>query len=205
MPVSYVTAEEFKLMLGLTGLPFEDAAADRVVVSASRAVEKLTGGRVFYPTPLMALADDSDPGTPEARRFTAISRYRVRVDDLLEVSEVATRYGDTWLVWDEADYELDPPNAAVHGEPYQGLVPVGRCLPELHRQAVRVTGRWGWEEAPAQVVEATMLLAHRLFERKKAPFGIATWGSVDLAVRIGRSDPDIALLLDGVSRKAVLA
>lgn len=199
----YISAEEFKAALDLSGLPFEDAAVDRAVGSACRAVEKMTG-RVFYPSPLAALDADA-PGVPEARLFTAVSGHRVLVGDLLEVSEVATRYGSDWLVWDAAEYGLEPANAGSFGEPFDMVVPLGRCFPELARQGVRVSGRWGWETPPEQVAQASMLLAHRLFERKKAPFGIATWGSVDMALRIARTDPDLAVLLDGISRRAVVA
>lgn len=68
---------------------------------------------------------------------------------------------------------------------------------------VRVTGRHGHFFIPAAVKQATVLKAAALFERN--PNGIASYGGPDFGpIRISRfEDPDVARLLDTVSRPAL--
>jgi hypothetical protein len=63
--------------------------------------------------------------------------------------------------------------------------------------SVAVTGQFGWPAVPAQVIEATTILATRLLRRaREAPFGVVGLGIDGAAVRISRFDPDVGFLLD---------
>ncbi len=206
-PPTYITDEELKETLTLSGSSFSDDDVGRAVRAASRAVDEMAG-RVFYPSP--TLAPDADGYEPEVRTFTAMHRHRVDVDDLLHVDDVATTFnGSTFITWAAADYVLEPLNATVKGKPHDTLraFPFRRFFPVCIPGGVRVSGRFGWAAPPDQVVELTGILAAKLFKRaREAPFGIVTVGiEVATAVRIARSDPDMALLVEGVTRRGVLA
>lgn len=53
----------------------------------------------------------------------------------------------------------------------------------------------GDEFTKAEVQEAILLLASRLYKRRQSPDGIAGWTADGVVARIGGSDPDIKALL----------
>lgn len=89
--------------------------------------------------------------------------------------------------------EYYPENASARGEALTGLLREdGWQLGDHDR--VRVTAAWGFPEVPPQVVQATLILAARLYRRKDTPEGVlgsAEWGTV----RLSRTDPDVAELV----------
>lgn len=195
----YVTLEDVKKSLELTGTSFANRDLERAIASASRAVDKVCDRRFWL---------DEDPVT---RTYTASGMGdRVSIDDLPDVeasdpgalATVEIRSGDEWetLTWDD-DYEFAPINAHADGEPFTDIISLGRLFP-VRMNGVRVTARWGWAEIPHQVVQATVLLSNRLLIRaRQAPFGVVIAGvDVGVAMRIARQDPDVMGLLAGVSR-----
>lgn len=63
---------------------------------------------------------------------------------------------------------------------------------------VRVTGNWGYVvdgEAPSAVIEACLLQAARLYNRRGAPFGILQTVDLGQFTRISKADPDVQALL----------
>lgn len=206
---TYISDDELKKTLTLANTTFIDEDITRATKAASRAIDEMAG-RTFYPSPALDPADDDYE--PEVRYFTADNRHRIEVDDLLAVTELATSNGSTFTVWDTADYVLEPLNNAVKGRPYDTIRAQRsrRCFGGYHgviHGGVRVTGRFGWAEPPDQVVQLATILASKLVKRaREAPFGIVAFGGeVTAAIRIARTDPDMAMLLDGLERKAVLA
>lgn len=97
--------------------------------------------------------------------------------------------------WEDitADVEFAPENAVARGEAITGLInDDGWALG--YRDRVRVTARWGFPRVPDQIVQATLILAARLYRRKDTPEGVlgsAEWGTV----RLSRTDPDVAELI----------
>ncbi len=204
---TYITDEELKETLRLQGTEFADEDVTRAVRAASRAIDEMAG-RTYYPSP--TAAPDDEDYEAEVRYFTATSWRRVDIDDLLHVDEVATTTNRiSYLTWPTTDYLPEPLNAAAKGKPYELLhaFPNRRRFPVDVPAGVRVTGRFGWETAPDQVIELTGILATKFFKRaREAPFGIVTIGvEVATAIRIARSDPDTAMLVEGLTRRAVLA
>lgn len=57
----------------------------------------------------------------------------------------------------------------------------------------RVTGTFGWDSTPSDVVTAALLTAARIYKRKDSPFGVEAFA--DFGVRIARVDPDVAEML----------
>jgi hypothetical protein len=73
----------------------------------------------------------------------------------------------------------------------------------LRPNSVRVTGRFGWDAVPPEIIEATGILATKLIRRsREAPFGIlAVALETGTAIRLARTDPDIASLIDAFTRE----
>ena len=58
----------------------------------------------------------------------------------------------------------------------------------------QVAGVWGWSAIPADVAQATILLAMRQFARLNAALGIV--GFADQAITVKAVDPDVRDLLN---------
>jgi len=200
----YVTADELKTTLRLSGTTFADADVDVACEAASRAVDEYCA-RWFYAP---------DPSNEETTRYyTPDGPVTLYIDDLLAAEDAvvavdttgAGGFTDEWVVG--TDFEFEPANAEAGGQPYTRLVcRAPRRWPTGYRRSVAVTGQYGWAAVPGPVVAATGILAARLMRRaREAPFGIVVAG-IDQAsaVRIARSDPDVAALLDPYSRQVVL-
>jgi hypothetical protein len=193
---NYAELEQVRNSLGVSE-GYLDANVTLNIAAASRAIDEATGRR-FYLDP----ADSVRYYEPKSYRLVAL-------DDAVSITEVAIdRTGGGFTeVWDTGDYVLEPYNALLEYWPYEWLRRSrlgGRDFPCLER-SVRVTGRFGWPQIPAPIVEATQILAIKLLKRtREAPFGIVTPG-MDVAFRIARTDPDVGSLIAPYSRKAPFA
>lgn len=188
----YITLAELASSLSLTET-FADDDLEAAITAASREVDRRTGRR-FY----------AANGT---RYYTPGSPHRLWIDDLASLGSVAVdanmdnTFSESWVL--NTDFVLEPLNAAEDGAPYTTItVSAGgtREFP-LWQRSVRVTGRFGWDAAPAQVKQATSILASRLVKRvREAPFGVAGFGIDGGAVRVPSLDPDVDALLAGFVR-----
>ena len=193
----YFTSDELKARLNITGTIL-DAEVDRACSATTELIDEYkrlsTGRRVHYLP------------TVETRYYTPEHYHdlMLSVDDVQGITEVAidrTRnysYSETWTA--RTDYVMEPANNPLEGKPQRTVVRntiVARPFP-VHPQSVRVTGTFGWSTTPNLVTQAASLLAARLFTRKDSPFGILTVGLDAAAVRLPRTDPDVAQLLDSV-------
>jgi hypothetical protein len=52
--------------------------------------------------------------------------------------------------------------------------------PFTHQDRIRITATWGWQEVPAGVQQAALMMAADLFKTKDAPWGIAGMGELGL-------------------------
>lgn len=197
----YATAADFKADAGMTSTA-DDAAIDRALESASRAVDS-TCSRQFG---LLA--------APAARTYTLTwSRGRCRwvasIDDVQDATGLVVSVNGTVTT----DYRLTPLNGPADGRPWTGLELV--TTPSFahlwaptyhHRQEATITALWGWTEVPGAVVSATLLQASRLFKRKDAPFGIAGSPETGSELRLlAAVDPDVAVILQPYKRRWAMA
>lgn len=202
----YLTREELKNTLELTGQSFADADIDVAIEAASRGLEDAWGAR-------WTLGADG-----EARYYTAYERD-VELGDVLKITSVDLDYGSPWgfvgggtysTPLTTADYRLLPITSGLvadggDGTPFKTLQLTRgssvRCLPR-GVDAVKITGQFGWETVPAGVRQATSIIATRLFKRtREAPFGIHALGLEGAAVRavqIAR-DPEVTFIMGAVS------
>lgn len=150
--------------------------------------------------------------TAETRYYTARWFDLLHVDDLVSVTSLKTDDDDDGVyetVWATTDYRLEPRNAALNNRPYRAIryTTNGRySFPTKVEDGVEVTGLFGYAAAPpAPVKQACLLMAHRLWMRKDAIFGVA--GTPGLGVTVVQAkiqdDADILALLDGIDRRAI--
>ncbi|HEY3485463.1 MAG TPA: hypothetical protein VGK49_08755 [Ilumatobacteraceae bacterium] len=173
----YITSSNFKTRHGIT-TSTDDARIAAHITAASLEVDSITGRQFGTHT-----------GAATDRYFVPDGYRTVRIDDCYEITTVATdeddsgSYATTWTV--STDYQVVPlngvgPNGQT-GWPVTQLLAVGytKSFPTCTRRpSVKVTGKWGWAVVPTDVIEATYLLAHRLFYERDVPSGVVP-GSVE--------------------------
>lgn len=197
---AYVELEELKATLEMTGRGFADADMQEALVAASRGIDEVTGRR-YYP----------DTDATQVRYYRV---YRdqdiVPVDDLITLTSLQSSalggatFDYTWTV--NTDFVLEPLNAALDGLPYDTirLHPTGiQRWPYEWPRGLKVTGKFGWSTAPANIKLATKIIATQLVRRtREAPFGVVQFG--EEAIRISRFDPQVAFLLAPYARTDAL-
>lgn len=148
----------------------------------------------------------------EARYYTARWYDLLTIDDLVSLTSLKTDDDDDGVyetTWTATDYRLEPRNAAAKNRPYRDIRITANgsyAFPTRVDDGVEVTGLFGYAaEPPAPIVQACLLMAHRLWMRKDAIFGVA--GTPGLGVTVVQAriqdDADILALLDGIDRRAV--
>lgn len=193
---SYATLAEMKAELRITDA-LDDSIIEQCVETASRLIDE-TCGRVFYQE------------TTTTRYYTAECSELLFVDDLVSITTLATddtgdrSYGTTWAT---TDYDLEPYNAALRGQPYTRIqVPSlgARWFPTV-RRGVKVVGTFGWPAVPPLAKRACRLQAARFFKRKDAIFGVVGSAEMGQMMVIPKLDPDVALMLEKLQRLGVEA
>lgn len=150
-------------------------------------------------------------GEPSARVFEP-SGGRVETDDFFTTLGLIISVGGTEIPQaienTRAGYTLYPLNAEANGEPYTSFryahfpLSVWPLLGAIERTRATVTARWGYAAAvPAQVRQACILQASRIFARRLSPYGIAGSPEMGSELRVlAKVDPDVAVLLAGLVR-----
>jgi hypothetical protein len=163
----YASVAEFKDRMGITDTD-RDFAIDRVLQSASRWIDRMTGRR-FYTNV-----------TPEIRYYTLHGAYwnptyrypyvdQIEIHDAQAVTELATDqngdgvYETLWT--SPTDYHLEPLNAGIDGLPYTWVTRTawtGRFSFPTYPHAIRVTGTFGYStlaNCPPLIRELCMMVA----------------------------------------------
>lgn len=191
MASDYCTIAELKATLSLTGESYADPDLSLAITAASRGIEDMTDRRFYL-----------DTDANQIRYYTPTGAYRVDIDDLAQITALATdwtgaqTFTQSWT--QPTDYTLTPLNAAADGEPYTAIEVMPRSglyMPWDYPRSVRVTGKFGWPAVPEPIKQATMMLAARLVKQvREAPFGIAVYAD-GVAVRVAGQDPVIGGML----------
>lgn len=204
----YLTLAELKDLVDVPSTDTQfDAVLNRVRDAASRCCDGYKHTR-FYPT-------------TETRTYSPLRwGEEVQIDDLNTLTSLTLDFdgdGTHETTWTEGtEFFLEPENYIADGIPADRLVlnryarstnPCGHW--PRYRQSVQITGSWGWAETPVNVVQATALIAVRLFKRKETPYAIMSViaNEAVAAARLGNIDPDAKNLLDQIpgSQRPVLA
>lgn len=179
------------------GIPDDDTGSDELLTLALDAASE----QIDAYTRRSFTADAS----PTDRVYTAESPWYVNIDPVTTSVGLVVATDDngdgtfetTWTLG--TDYRLEPVNAAVEGEAWTRLAALGpRSFPRHARwPGLRVTATFGWPgDVPAAVKQACLQQAHRLFERRVSPYGVA--GSPDLGSEVrllAKLDPDVEALI----------
>lgn len=198
-PSLYVQVDTLKASLKLQNAD-AGALADLLTAAtaASRAVDTICDRR-FYKL---------DASNDEVRYYTPTMPLTLMVDDLLGLTSVkADRDGDgTYeLEWTRGqDFLLGPLNAQSDGHPWEWIRlrnGLGITLPLGVEAGVEVTGRFGWNAPPGDIVAATQIIAEKIFKRiRDNAFPVIGIGVDGAAVQIGRYDAEVQILLSNFDR-----
>lgn len=168
----------------------DDATVEAIITAMSRWIDNYTGRRFF--------STSSD----ETRYFDASDSKMLLMPDILSITSLATddagdrTYSTSWVA---GDYELEPANASLDGEPYTQIriTPNGSKSFPRGRRTVKIVGKFGYSvSAPALIKEACLLQSLRIFKRKDAPFGVTAVNEVGMMKEITDVDPDVKILLE---------
>ena len=194
MAVDYLTVAELAGSLTLTDT-FADADLAQAITAASRDVDRR--------------CNRSFSSVVQTRYYTPQDARVVWVDDLrgdqtftITVDLALRQVFDRTLVAG-TDFVLEPLNAVADGAPATSvrLLPYSSAYFPVSERTVRVAGTFGWAAVPAEVKQATGMLATRFMKRlREAPFGVAGFGIDGGAVRVSSFDPDVDALLAGLVR-----
>jgi hypothetical protein len=186
----YISVEELKKELNLTGTTYTDQSIRRAIAAASESINNLCRRKFTL----------GSPG--ESRTYgPSPSADWIQIDDVVSVSSVVM--GTTTLTL-STDYYLDPVRIARPGPPYDVLRSPNTItnfgfgtFGQAHSWGrVTVTGQYGWPSVPPSITEATVILSSRYLQRSRsAPFAILTFGDGGEAARLTRSDPDFFTLI----------
>lgn len=185
--MSYASLDQFHNWSG--GDAPDDADASQRVLNAVDAAINEHCGRVF-----------TLDTAATARHFTALNAGCCLVDDFdhAGLTEIAFDYAGTNATWTVIAEGL---GSEILAEPLdrrtdlaiERLVAGTKNLPGGSYR-VRVTATWGWPKIPEQVVEASLLLAHRQWRRQNSPEGVASGFGEPIRVA-AKLDPDAERLL----------
>jgi len=166
-----------------------DTLLTSALASASRGIDKLTGRR-FWLDPSAVQRTYRLPG----RVVCDIDGDLLLVDDIGSTAGLVVETGTGTSFTPLTGYETSPDNALADGEPITGLRRVNSTWGSAINR-VRVTARFGYPAVPADIAEASLIQASRLYKRKDSPEGII--GSAEWGVRnLSRRDPDVWALIE---------
>jgi len=185
----YISMEQLKVVLGIDeDNTAEDVLVTRAVNAAARSIERRSGWPTFWKT------------TAAEARTINVNRRIVRVrsagwsyDKVLLRNGIASATG--FLVAGFGNPALLEEDALDDGEPYDAIrLPYGSSYGT--NGTLDVTAQWGWPDVPDDIIMANQMQAHRYYNRKGSPEGIA--GSAEWGIsRIPPLDPDVLAILKG--------
>ena len=196
----YITGSQLLATLGITNPSSQQTSdANAAVDAASRAIDNMcnrsfaaagTAVSTYYYSPV-------DWQTLDIHDCTSVTTLFTR-DDGIDI-DTSDGGGQTWTL--NTDFFLLPLNAdgpaQVETKPYTSLQvnPIGSYTFNIYYpRSVKLTGVFGWPATPPAIIDATTLLAERLFKMKReAPLGVLAFS--DVAIRIARADSNLMILV----------
>ncbi|MEU3563518.1 head-tail connector protein [Kitasatospora sp. NPDC006786] len=185
---TYTTLSKLKNTLKITDTDRDEQLTD-AIDAASRGIDRLTGRRFW-------LDDTATARIVNPRRHTLVDAdgAHLLTADIGTLDGLVVETGAPGAWSPLGDVEAEPTDALDQGQPVTSLLRLGGTGWPGGRQRIRITARWGWPAVPAEVRQACLIQANRLFRRKDSPDGVA--GSAEWGVmRLSRVDPDVQALI----------
>lgn len=186
---NYTTTALVKASLGIpSATTSEDTAIAAAIAAAESLIDNYTG-RTFV--------------AAESTRT-----YMPRTASILDVDDIATLTGLVVKTDEDQDGTFETTLTVTtdyviqkNDAPFRIITNVNRGWPlSLYgRNTVEITATFGYATAvPDNIKQAALLLSCRLFQRKASPLGFQAGAISEFGpVRISRTDPDVAALLQG--------
>lgn len=189
-PLLYATVDDLRTRLNLPDRTRDQELHDRLE-TASRCIERDTSRR-FYLDPIVS----QRVFNPRNRQVWTGEGMKLYVDDIGSAQGLLVEVGTTLTGWSTiTGFEYGPDNALVRGDAVTWLLRTYIPWVYYPLQRIRVTAQWGWPSVPAQIKDATLLGAARLFRRRESPDGVVGAGDWGM-IRVGRYDPDYDSLIE---------
>ena len=192
MAEEYVTLAELRQWIGV-GDSYDDPILSAAIATAENQVDEFCG-RTF------TLTDTVEARWLDGTAYDGmILPYDIATTTGLLVSTDDNFDGIAETLWTiNTHFTLLPANGigpdGRSGWPYTQIrnVRSTRWFP-YGANAIQITARWGWTTVPANVRQATLILAAETVKLKDAPLGVAGFGDLGL-IRV-RENPIVARLL----------
>ena len=125
------------------------------------------------------IEQDSGGGAATTQEYYPESSGLAYIDDFYTTDDLVVEVdGTPWTLG--TDFTLLPLNHVVDGEegwPYWKIAPNGHSFPVRRPwdgpPTLTVTALWGWEDVPAPIRQACLIMSAETFQMKDAPFGVA--------------------------------
>jgi hypothetical protein len=193
---TYCTISQILEQVDASASDLSEPVLRRAVQATARAIDRTCGRRFWADiTPTVRLY--------RPRSHTSVITHDIATKTGLIVATDENGAGTFSTVWAAGDYQLEPLDADVDGEPWWLIRAIGdHQFPiRRHRATLKVTARFGWLTIPDDVSQAAILKATKLFKRRESPDGFASGMGEFGPVRISRyEDPDAYQLLGNVMR-----
>jgi hypothetical protein len=168
----YASWQELKEMRAITSSS-QDEALQRAIRRASRAIYKKCGGRRFDRAGVTSVKSYSTYG----RTVRSGTTESLLVDDIADPATISCTLGGTTATFSVSPYGDGEPVTSLDRASWYG-------------GDIVITAEWGWPEVPADIEQATLLLANRRYMRKDSPEGTSGYAA-EGAIGVSRFDSDI--------------
>jgi hypothetical protein len=186
----YVSLDELKEYLKMTGKASYDDALQDALNSVTMEIEGRCNRQFNKAT------------SASQRSYYPTTRYMAKVHDFYTTEDLVVTWKGTTLT-EGTDFELQPLDGIVDNRPGWPFWKVkllgGRCFPKWDNQngaPLTVTARWGWNDVPAPIKQACLIMAAETFQLKDSPFcitGMDAFGSPmrvrDNAIAVSKLGP----------------
>ncbi len=214
----YATLAQLKAQLRITDTN-DDTALAAVITAVSREIDQYTN-TVFGLTGSAVERFYAYTGERiEGRQALKVNDFQTSSGLIVKVDTSGDATFSTTIV-NGTDFDLYPWNAAADTKPWTHIVLRPQATAAFSYQYafspfaavpystspfpgrnVSVTANWGWTTVPAEVTQACLIQASRVFVRRDSPYGVT--GSPDLGSEtrlLAKLDPDVQMLLKRVTR-----
>jgi hypothetical protein len=190
--VSYATKAEFKAWIGVDDVE-DDESIQSALDAATRSIDRMTNRHFTRETGV-------------TKTYQATCANELAVSDLISVSSITVDINGNHTysrTLSTDNYDLYPyvDETGMLSTRYSSIRirPIS-SLGFAPGYLVRVVGDFGYVDAdnhtPADIKQACLILASRLWKRRETPFGVLSMPDIGTGVQLRRTDPDVANLLD---------